>query len=216
MGQKTVIFDVDDTLVQTGGIEDALFPQAVQAVLGPVSFRSDWSDYTDVTDAGILKGVAADNHIEEMDTPAIKSTFFALLQARFRQTPCLAIDGAVEMLRRLQSRQDVAFGFATGGWAETATLKLESAGLACSGLPMTSSNDAVSRTAIMQLCAEQLSAVQGRIVYVGDGEWDKAACAQLGWHFIGIGPRLEKRTQHWIRDYQYDRFEALIDHVFEG
>ena len=214
MGQKTVIFDVDDTLVQTGGIEDALFPQAVQTVLGPVSFRSDWSDYTDVTDAGILKGVAADNHIEEMDTPVIKSTFFALLQARFRNAPCLAIDGAAEMLRRLQSQPNMAIGFATGGWTETATLKLQSAGLECSGLPMTSSNDAVSRTAIMQLCAKQLTAVPGRIVYVGDGEWDKAACAQLGWHFIGIGPKLKNRTRFWLMDYRSGRFETLLDQVF--
>lgn len=214
MFRKTIIFDVDDTLVQTGGIEDVLFPQAVRAVLGSVAFRSDWSDYADVTDAGILNGVAADNDIEDMDTCAIKSTFHALLQARFRQAPCVANDGAKWMLRNLRLRQDVAVGFATGGWAETATLKLESAGLVHSGLPITSSNDAASRVAIMELCAERLSASLGRIVYVGDGEWDKTACAKLGWHFIGIGPRLENRTQHWIMDYRSGRFETLIDRIF--
>ncbi len=37
----------------------------------------------------------------------------------------------------------------------------------------------------------QVQAQQNQRIYFGDGPWDQRACADLGYHFIGIGQRVE-------------------------
>ncbi len=56
-----VIFDVDGTLLDSYGIDDSLYADAVRAVLGAVFIRDAWEKYPRVTDTGVLADICSDN-----------------------------------------------------------------------------------------------------------------------------------------------------------
>ena len=82
---------------------------------------------------------------------------------------------------------------ATGGWAETALIKLAAIGVNLDGIGFASSSDAHQRTKIMDLAAQR--ALRGVVpttrTYLGDGAWDQRASAELGYRFIAIGRALD-------------------------
>jgi hypothetical protein len=80
---------------------------------------------------------------------------------------------------------------ATGGWKESAILKLNSAGIKYSSIPLASSNDHYSRIEIMKLAAERASTNQYPCTYFGDGAWDKEACNYLGYNFVLVGSKFK-------------------------
>ena len=112
-----------------------------------------------------------------------------------------------------QIRADLDIGIATGGWSHSAQAKLSSAGLDTEGVPLASSDDHPARVEIMKRCAARLEGSDERPVYVGDGEWDAAACADLGWAFIGIGDRLKGQCPVWIPNYAVVDLTEQIEHA---
>ena len=64
-----------------------------------------------------------------------------------------------------------------------------------------SSDDSDERVEIMKKCLLALGIRFHRIVYVGDAEWDIESAEILGWHFIGVGIRLEGKCECWVEDF---------------
>ena len=54
---------------------------------------------------------------------------------------------------------------------------------------------------IMKKCLLALEGCFNGIVYIGDAEWDVQAAETLGWHFIGVGARLEGKCEFWVEDF---------------
>jgi GNAT superfamily N-acetyltransferase/phosphoglycolate phosphatase-like HAD superfamily hydrolase len=187
------IFDIDGTLLQSASVDDALYRDAVNTVLGSVRFRSSLHAYDYVTDTGILSQILEDN-----DIPAaaqviedVRSHFVGLLQKHIdTHGPFVEIPGASRMLRGLSESPLHAVAIATGGWRESAELKLQSAGIDYSNIPLATANDHHERTGIMQIALSQLGAGLKSVTYYGDGPWDQDACATLGWRFVSVGPEL--------------------------
>ncbi len=65
-----------------------------------------------------------------------------------------------------------------------------SAGFPLEGIPLASADDYQDRPLIMQHALEQLEGPFTSTTYFGDGLWDRAAAAQLGWEFVAVGPKL--------------------------
>ena len=188
-----VIFDLDGTLLESADMDEALYKQAVEDVLGPIEFREHLGDYEHVTDTGILLQTFADNEMKPSDeyVGRIKQQFVALLREFVEsQGPFREIPGARKLVDqlRLSSRHHVAI--ATGGWRASALLKLSSAGLHWPDVPLTTSDDAVARTDIMRAALKSLGGNHESVTYFGDGEWDRQACERLGWRFRAVGPAL--------------------------
>jgi len=81
-------------------------------------------------------------------------------------------------------RDSVSLSIATGGWEETALLKLQSAGIDVSGIPIASSNDHYARIEIMKMARVKASACESfPVTYFGDAAWDQKACRELGYNF---------------------------------
>ena len=82
---------------------------------------------------------------------------------------------------------------ATGGWRETAAMKLRAIGLDPEALHLSSASDAIRRIEIMQIAEQRAMAGTraDRKFYFGNGPWDKEASLKLGWEFIGIGMNVE-------------------------
>ena len=190
---KAILFDIDGTLIESMAVDTELYFSSVEEVLGPVSIRKALSDYDHVTDSGILAQILEDNGrvFDEQATAAIKSLFVEKISRHIEtRGPFVTIDGAVEFVARNQAADGRRVAIATGGWRESALLKLESAGFDIDGIPLVTSDDAPSRIEIMQAALARLGSEFESVTYFGDAEWDRRACRSLGWNFVAVGPGL--------------------------
>lgn len=191
---KYVIFDIDGTLTQSTNFDASCFKNAVLEH-ADVVFKEDWGEYEHVTDSGILSEIIRTHGLirHEIElTKSIKNTFIRNIETHLSYSPVNEVPGANEFLGILASLDGVSVAIATGGWGETAKLKLGSAGIDFENVPLCSANDAISRVDIMTL-AKTKAGVQPekRITYFGDAAWDKKACSDLGWNFVLVGNRIE-------------------------
>lgn len=196
-----ILFDIDGTLVDSHEFDSELFVRAVRTVLG-IGIDDDWSTYRNVTDGGILDEIIDGAGLRSDRTRIhreVKGTFAGLvseyLEEQGGRLP--EIPGAGAFLAEVSSRGGVAVGLATGGWEETARMKLKAAGMGADELPLASGSDALTRVEIMQIAARRTlnGATAGRTTYFGDGVWDKRASEALRYRFIAIGNNVEHPAQ---------------------
>ncbi len=190
---KAVIFDIDGTLLQSASVDDELYRASVTAVLGPVRFRPSLSDYDFVTDSGILSQVVDDNSLQsnQEQTSGVKARFVKALTSHIRENgPFREVPGARKMLERFRASANHSVAIATGGWLDTARLKLQSAEIDLTRLPLATSDDSFERTEIMKHALSRLGSGFSSITYYGDGPWDRDACVALGWEFVAVGAAL--------------------------
>jgi phosphoglycolate phosphatase-like HAD superfamily hydrolase len=193
------MFDIDGTLVDSMRVDSHLYARAVRETLGgDVYIDETWRPYTHVTDSGILDEILAQHRFEEpLDElrSSVKRRFVELVRDHLDAGTSILreIRGATALLQELRARPEVRVAIATGGWAETALMKLAAIGVSVDGIGFASSSDAHERTKIMELAAER--ALRGVVpmtrTYLGDGAWDQRASAELGYRFIAIGRALE-------------------------
>ena len=207
------IFDIDGTLVESFGFDDACYVSAVREVLGEVYIHDDWSTYKNVTDTGSLRQIMEENKIQEAgQVEEVRTKFGELIRQHFQNGgKCRPKGGAIHLINKLLAAEDYAVGFATGGWEHTAKMKLRHAGFNLKNTVLTSSDDGDERVVIMKKCLLQLGHCFERVVYVGDAEWDMQATKNLGWHFIGIGTRLKGKCEYWVEDFsRHDTFLKML------
>lgn len=200
-----VVFDIDGTLLQSAAIDDVLYREAVLTVLGGIRLRASFADYDYVSDSGILSQILADNSIAEDPVllGAVKARFVTALKAHIANSgPFPEIPGAKNALRKFQASADHCVGIATGGWRESAILKLETSGFGAANIPIATSDDAQDRKEIMKIALSHLGCSFSSVTYYGDGPWDREASAELGWEFVAVGP-----TLNGLRTYN-DMFDA--------
>lgn len=188
------IFDIDGTLLHSADVDDALYRQAVHAVLGEVRLRPAIEEYEYVTDTGILRQILDDNGIplaqEHLDD--VRSMFVELLQEHvIAHGPFAEIPGAADLMQALNASPEHAVAIATGGWRQSAELKLRSAGIDFANVPLLTSNDHHERAEIMRLALAKIGNSFESVSYYGDGPWDREACRKLGWQFVAVGTTLE-------------------------
>ncbi len=208
-----IIFDIDGTLVESFGFDDACYISAVREVLGEVYIHNDWSKYKNVTDTGSLRQIMEENKIQEKKQIKEVRTKFGELIKQYLQNggKCCPKAGAIHLINKLLAAEDYEVGFATGGWRHTAKMKLQYAGFNLKHTVLTSSDDGDERVVIMQKCLFALGNCFQRIVYVGDAEWDMQATKTLGWHFIGVGARLKGKCEFWVENFSsHDTFLKML------
>ncbi len=207
------IFDIDGTLVENFGFDDACYISAIREVLGEVYIHNDWSKYKNVTDTGSLRQIMEENKIQEAGQVEEVRTKFGELIRQYLQNggKCRPKEGAIHLINKLLAAEDYEVGFATGGWRHTAKMKLQHTGFNLKNTILTSSDDGDERVTIMKKCLLQLGHCFQRVVYIGDAEWDMQATQELGWHFIGVGARLKGKCEYWVEDFSsHDTFMKML------
>lgn len=203
-----VMFDIDGTLADTFDLDSTLYPIAVNSELG-ISIHDNWNSYKHVTDSGILNEIlehcAISGDTAEIHN-AVKRKFHTLMKNHLSENPgkIREVPGARSLIELLSRRTDMSVAFATGGWRETAILKLQSIGIDVSDINIATASDALERTRIMQIAEKRAvpNVVPAKKTYFGDAAWDQRACQELGYDFVAVGRRVEHHTI----------FENLLDH----
>jgi phosphoglycolate phosphatase-like HAD superfamily hydrolase len=197
-----IIFDLDGTLVDSYDLDEKLYRKAVLSEVPDVRFRDSLYDYHYSTDSGILTEILNELNLSVSEYyDSVRRRFGNLVKRHLASADtCSPIPGAADLLQSLAQIPSVRLGIATGGWSHTARMKLEAAGLSDTNIPMSSGDDALSRTEIMQICAKKLDSSISSFVYVGDAEWDLRAANELEWQFIGVGRRLAGKCDIWVSD----------------
>ena len=232
-----VMFDIDGTLTATTGVDAQCFVQAVNDLFNIKDVDTDLTSYKNVTDQGIAAEIIQRNTgrvATEKQLTGLKRHFVKLLREEAFSNPTLfyPVEGAGEILEELARHRDMEISLATGGWKESALLKLEAAGLDTKNLPMATSSDALSREEIMILSEERAQKAYNinsfdSVVYVGDGVWDVRSAHSVGYHFLGVGTddgatRLrEEGAVHIIPDFTdrreiFNILETLCDAHYLG
>jgi beta-phosphoglucomutase-like phosphatase (HAD superfamily) len=196
-----VMFDIDGTLVDSEDFDGELYAGAVKTVLG-VALDRDWDRYEHVSDRGILEQLLRERRADERAAVAeqVQRQFVALVRGYLASQGLgvREIPGARQLVERLLALPKVRVAVATGGWEETARLKLRHVGIDDARVALASSSDAAARTAIMRLAAERAlrGATAVRTTYFGDGPWDRRASAELGYEFVAVGKAIEHAVRY--------------------
>ena len=188
------VFDIDGTLLESFEADCDLYVAAVRKVLGVNAVDTNWSAYRHVTDQGILREIMQRNGIAPSAdlVDATRQEFVGLLRAHIdAHGPFREIPGALDFVSRLAADGRHLVAYATGAWRESALLKLESAAFPIEGLRVSTSSECVDRVSIMRGAVAGAPRDLGRIVYFGDGVWDRVAAETLGWDFVPVGAALD-------------------------
>ncbi|MHC4958634.1 MAG: HAD family hydrolase [Planctomycetota bacterium] len=191
------IFDIDGTLTEVRHQHDVCFVRAVTEILDAPDLSWNWSEYTHVTDEGIVFE-AFERHRGRAPTDSERRR----IQRRYVEELLVdgggnrTLDGAQEFLAHLESL-GWSVAMATGNWDAPARWKLEAAGIE-PRWPLASSDDSMNRAEIIA-AARDRAGPHAHAVYLGDGAWDQRAAGRAGVHFVAVG---ELEHEHRIADYR--------------
>lgn len=187
------MFDIDGTLVKSFQFDEACFIDAVREVTG-LEIERDWASYPHVTDTGILRTFierqARHLQADELEQQ-VKPVFVEKIRQHLLRFGIQAVAGSLSFINELAADERFSISIATGGWEETAKLKLAAAGFATSELVIASASDHYSRKEIMRHSLSRAGFKQGDpLTYFGDAEWDVRACEELGVKLVIIGDKV--------------------------
>ena len=209
------MFDIDGTLVDSKLFEDECYKLAVKEVTG-LKINDDWSTYPHVTDRGILKTfIQRQAPTLELSTlePLVKTVFESQIRNHLSSSTISEISGAKELISILKSDNSCTFSLATGGWKETALLKLSYAGFDTSDLILSSSNDHYSRVEIMKLSARKAGVDKDmNFTYFGDADWDVEACRELNVNLVVLG----NKTEHFQCVPNFKNQDIIYNYIMAG
>jgi phosphoglycolate phosphatase-like HAD superfamily hydrolase len=189
-----VMFDIDGTLTETMKVDEECFVRSLADVYGFTGVETNWLRYKHTTDSGIFHEI----HLARTGRPPsvvevshFRQHFVALLGRAASNSAFATITGARELLSGLADSAEYRVSLATGGWRDSARIKMASAGMCFDDYPAASADDAHDRESIVKISLQR-AVVRHETpfvstIYIGDGIWDARACRALGIPFIGIG-----------------------------
>ena len=194
--RKLVLFDIDGTLVLTGGAGIRAMNRAGQTVLGvprildgiPIAGRTDWSIFRDA-----LEKIGRQLDDELFDR--LRDEHVANLHEEIRQRGDgvkAVMPGVRELIAALESRGDVFLGLLTGNFKSAARIKLEHFDLwrhfACGAF----GDDAPDRNELVPFALERARGCglpqvpYSEVFVVGDTPHDVACAQVVGARAIGV------------------------------
>jgi len=183
---KLVLFDIDGTLLLSGGAGLRALERAF-AELWSIDDAADGVEYRGLTDPIIVQSIARGRLGRELDSAEfarVVDVYLGHLDDTLRESADFrTLPGAPELVRELAGREDFSIGLVTGNFEPAAWRKLGRAGLdgyfAYGGFGSDASDRAdVTRIALARGRAR--SGANGSAVVIGDTRHDVRGAAEAG------------------------------------
>jgi phosphoglycolate phosphatase len=193
MRPLVLLFDIDGTLVTTGGAGRRAIARAFGSTHGREDACSGF-DFSGMTDRAILRGglTALGEAVEAAAVDAILAAYLAALTEEIASSICRVHAGIEEALAEAHARPRCAVGLGTGNVREGARIKLTRVGLydrfAFGGFGC----DHEDRAELIRMGAERGAERLGlprsdcRVVVIGDTPRDVAAAQAIGAECIAV------------------------------
>ena len=200
MRPTLALFDIDGTLVDTGGAGRAGLQASFQSVFGldDVSGSTSRVRFDGRTDPAIIADIAREAGIPAAD---VEARYAALQEAYLRalrnelaapNARRRVMPGVRPLLDRLAARPDVFLGLVTGNMEEGARAKLDAFGLSRYFVDGGFSSDHPERSEIARIAHQRLSRRAGfrfpvdRVMVIGDTELDVLCARANGFRAIAV------------------------------
>ncbi len=207
MRHRVLLFDLDDTLLQSGGAGRRAFERAVLDETG-VRVELARVPFAGRTDPAILRDLLASAGIEatEARTGAIFERYVALLDREVGDgRGSTLLPGVPETLAALEGRPDVHLGVLTGNVARGARIKLRPFGLAERLRFGSFGDDGPTRPDLLPVALERWRAAlggnghacaPGDVHVIGDTVHDVAVARAHGARAVAVGTgRVQRREE---------------------
>lgn len=218
---KLVLFDIDGTLLRSGGAGRAAMEAALTEIFG--TGGSSAVRYDGKTDRQIVRELMRleghdDAHIDAR-MPTVVKRYLEMLRSTLAEATreTYLFPGVTALLDALETLDRVVLGLLTGNVAEGATLKLVAAGLDPSRFRVNAfGSDHESRGELPALAVERARLVTGLdvtgndVVVIGDTPSDVTCGNSIGARAIGVGTGLysaDELKQHGA----FAAFDDLTD-----
>jgi len=188
------LFDVDLTLVDTGGAGRRAMDRAFEEVLG-VARAFDGYHFFGKVDQAILQEVYArrlSRALDDETAARVRDVYLRCLAEEVATTDRYRVlPGVAELVAALAARPECRLGLATGNFEEGARVKLRPGGLAdaftTGGFGADASDRAeLTRIGIRRLLAGSPRPPRGRIVVIGDTPSDVLAAHANGAESVAV------------------------------
>lgn len=228
MRPTVLLYDIDGTLITTGGAARLALEEGVAVFLGIDSFEASFS-FGGMTDRGIMRGSLKQAGVEASESAIdeVMALYLERLPAVIgKAARYLVHDGVVDLLKSTHGVDGYAIGLGTGNVERGARLKLETVGLnpyfefggfGCDAEPRPELILAGARRGADAL-GEPLN--ECRVVIIGDTERDVHAAHQNGFECVAVSTggvsheRLEATDAEWIARSLTD--PIAVDAILRG
>lgn len=207
---KLVLFDVDGTLLDAGGLSRRSFRLALREHLGSAAIVGRHS-LSGKTDPQIVKELLLKNGLPagqiDQTAPEVLRSYQSYYLSNLKETHVRSLEGARELIARLSAVKPAQFvlGILTGNMEELVAPKLEAAGIPASSFALGAfGSDDADRCNLPAIAVERIEKSLGtpvlphEVAIVGDTPLD-VACAR---HFGGVSIAVASG------DYTYTRLLA--------
>jgi len=194
---KLLLFDIDQTLINSGGAGLRALDRACEKVLGLKNAMQGISPHgkTDPAIAREILRVRLDRTSRDgSDIPSILEAYVSFLKEEVQLSPGYRVlPGIVSLLEEMLDRQEVVLGLATGNIELGARIKLERGGLNRYFEFGGFGSDSEDRTELVRRAAEKAADKIGasippsNIFVIGDTPLDIDAGNRAGFKTIGVG-----------------------------
>ena len=205
------VFDIDDTISETALMHQQFFIESLKE-MGVQHMDTNFSNYKHHTDSYIARCIYESDKKSFFASDKIKEYEQKVLE-RFRNNTFKEIPGAVNFIKKIRLREEIAIAFATGAVRATAEYKLDKLGIPFLADQLVASNDIEDREGIVQKAIEQakdLNQVESfeRILSFGDGIWDFKTAINLNLEFVGIGLKNRNALKNAGSKLHFDDFQS--------
>ena len=212
---KLVLFDIDGTLVHSGGQAKPVFAEAMLEVFGTAGAIEAY-DFSGRTDARIVVDLAVGAGVPEAEAhdglPRVRELYLERFARRFDSRRARVLPGVERLLDALAARPDVALGLLTGNWRGGARIKLGGLGLFDRFAFGSFADDALDRRELPPIALERARQHTGRAfaaaeaVIVGDSPLDVDCARAHGIPSLAVATgwterrALEAEGATWVLD----------------
>jgi phosphoglycolate phosphatase-like HAD superfamily hydrolase len=220
--KRLYLFDIDGTLINTGGAGG----QAMRAAFAALWNRADGFagiEFSGRTDRALIKealvATGLDNGAFEEDLRRFKRSYFRRLTKTLPANPGSVLPGVVAFLERLRAEADVTVALGTGNFRAGATMKLSHYGLDHYFGGLGGFGDNVEDRALMIeeaiRRAKRRAGVHPTVFVIGDTVHDMTAAKANKVIAVGVttGPASEQILSKAGADIVLSTLESAADHL---